>query len=156
MIISASRRTDIPAFYSRWLGNRLREGFVLVKNPRNPRQVRRISLAPEDVDGIVLWTKNPAPMLPMLSALEPYAYYFQFTLTPYGTDVEPGLPDKDSVMISGALKRLYGGMRDQLSGLLPEYGETDERAGSAGAAARGKGRFFKETGPGGGLLWIES
>ena len=74
MIISASRRTDIPAFYSRWLGNRLREGFVLVKNPRNPRQVRRISLAPEDVDGIVLWTKNPAPMLPMLSALEPYTY----------------------------------------------------------------------------------
>ena len=99
MIISASRRTDIPAFYSRWLGNRLREGFVLVKNPRNPRQVRRISLAPEDVDGIVLWTKNPAPMLPMLSALEPYTYYFQFTLTPYGTDVEPGLPDKDSVMV---------------------------------------------------------
>ena len=99
MIISASRRTDIPAFYFRWLGNRLREGFVLVKNPRNPRQVRRISLAPEDVDGIVLWTKNPAPMLPMLSALEPYTYYFQFTLTPYGTDVEPGLPDKDSVMV---------------------------------------------------------
>ena len=99
MIISASRRTDIPAFYSEWLENRLREGFALMKNPRNPRQVRRISLAPEDVDGIVLWTKNPAPMLPMLSALEPYTYYFQFTLTPYGTDVEPGLPDKDSVMV---------------------------------------------------------
>ena len=99
MIISASRRTDIPAFYSEWLENRLREGFALMKNPRNPRQVRRISLAPEDVDGIVLWTKNPAPMLPMLSALEPYAYYFQFTLTPYGTDVEPGLPDKDSVIV---------------------------------------------------------
>ena len=99
MIISASRRTDIPALYSEWLENRLREGFVLTRNPRNHRQVSRILLTPEKVDGIVLWTKNPAPMLDRLSVLEDYAYYFQFTLTPYGKEVEPGFPDKDGVMI---------------------------------------------------------
>ena len=99
MIISASRRTDIPAFYSEWLVNRLKEGFALVRNPRNYHQLSRIALTPEQVEGIVLWTKNPAPMLDRLPALKDYVYYFQFTLTPYGRDVEPGLPDKDRVMI---------------------------------------------------------
>ena len=63
MIISASRRTDIPAYYSEWFFHRLREGYVLTQNPRNPRQIKRISLTPESVDGIVFWTKvseNPA------------------------------------------------------------------------------------------------
>lgn len=99
MLISASRRTDIPAFYSEWLVNRLQEGFVLTRNPRNYRQVSRIALDPGAVDGLVLWTKNPGPMLDRLSALEPYTYYFQFTLTPYGREVEPGLPDKERVLI---------------------------------------------------------
>ena len=61
MIISASRRTDLPAYYSDWLYERLRQGEVLVRNPMNPRRVSRVSLRPEDVDGIVFWTKNPAP-----------------------------------------------------------------------------------------------
>ena len=63
MILSASRRTDIPAFYGDWLMNRLRAGFLLVRNPRNLRQVSRIDLSPENVDCIVFWTKNPAPFL---------------------------------------------------------------------------------------------
>jgi|GEM_PF-4897876 hypothetical protein len=54
MIISASRRTDIPAFFSDWFFNRLREGYVLVRNPVNSRSVSRISLAADAVDGIVL------------------------------------------------------------------------------------------------------
>lgn len=99
MIISVSRRTDIPSFYSEWLVNRLKEGFALVRNPRNYHQLSRIALMPEQVDGIVLWTKNPAPMFDRLPALKDYVYYFQFTLTPYGRDVEPGLPDKDRVMV---------------------------------------------------------
>ncbi len=99
MIISASRRTDIPAFYSEWMENRLKAGYVLTRNPRNPHQISRISLTPEEVDGIVFWTKNPTPMLDRLSVLKDYSYYFQFTLTPYGKDVEPGLPDKTRVMI---------------------------------------------------------
>lgn len=99
MIISASRRTDVPACYSEWFFNRLQAGFVLVRNPWNPRQVSKISLSPEVVDGFVFWTKNPRPMLPRLKELHAYPYYFQFTLTPYGRDVEPGLPEKQEVLL---------------------------------------------------------
>lgn len=105
MIISASRRTDIPAYYSQWFSRRIREGHVLVRNPMNPHQVSRISLSPEDVDGIVFWTKNPAPMLDKLDVLREYMYYFQCTITPYGRDVEPGLPDKERAIIP-AFQRL--------------------------------------------------
>lgn len=96
MIISASRRTDLPAAHAKWLLRRLREGFVLVRNPMNPHSVQRIELRPECVDGIVLWTKNPGPLLDRLDALAPYAYYFQYTLTAYGSDVEPRLPDHET------------------------------------------------------------
>lgn len=92
MIISASRRTDIPAHYADWFFRRLEEGYVLVRNPMNPRQVSRVSLSPEAADGIVLWTKNPAPMLSRLGGLKPYAYYFQFTLNACGEDIEPHVP----------------------------------------------------------------
>ena len=95
MIISASRRTDLPAAYAEWLLRRLSEGYALVRNPMNPHCVQRIDLRPECVDGIVLWTKNPAPMLERLDALKPYAYYFQYTLTAYERDVEPNLPAHD-------------------------------------------------------------
>ena len=92
MIISASRRTDIPAHYADWFFRRLEEGYALVRNPMNPRQVSRVNLSPEAVDGIVMWTKNPAPMLGRLASLRPYAYYFQFTLNAYGEGIEPGVP----------------------------------------------------------------
>lgn len=92
MIVSASRRTDLPAAHAEWLFERFRQGFVLVRNPMNPRQVRRVALSPEKVDGIVFWTKNPLPVLHRLDALREYAYYFQFTLTGYGRDVEANLP----------------------------------------------------------------
>lgn len=99
MIISASRRTDIPAFYAPWFMNCIRAGFVDAVNPFNRKQVSRISLRPEDVDCIVFWTKNAAPLLPYLDELEAmYSFYFQFTITPYGHDVEPGLPDKREVI----------------------------------------------------------
>jgi DNA repair photolyase len=93
MIISASRRTDIPAYYAGWLLKRIEERSVLVRNPVNTHQVSRVSLSPEAVDGFVLWTKNPAPMLDRLNRLRDYHYYFQFTLNAYGKDVEPCLPD---------------------------------------------------------------
>ena len=99
MIISASRRTDIPAFYADWLVNRLNAGYCLTKNPYNPTQIRRVSLLPQDVDGIVLWTKNAAPLLPKLSALEPFSCYFQYSVTPYHADMELGLADKRKVVI---------------------------------------------------------
>lgn len=98
MIISCSRRTDIPAFYSDWLINRLLDGYVLVRNPMNPHQVRNVSLAPPDVDCIVFWTKDPSPMLNRLHLLKDYSYYFQFTITPYGKDIEPNLPSKTEII----------------------------------------------------------
>ncbi len=105
MIISASRRTDIPAFYSDWFFNRIKEQYVLVRNPRNFRRISRVLLSPDVVDGIVFWTKNPAPMLAKLDALRDYTFYFQFTLTPYARDVEPGIGSKDDSIIP-AFQRL--------------------------------------------------
>lgn len=105
MIISASRRTDIPAFYSEWFFNRIKAGFLDVRNPMNNRQVSRIPLSPDIVDCIVFWTKNPIPMIPKLDALRDYCYYFQFTLTGYGRDVEADLPDKKEELIP-AFQRL--------------------------------------------------
>lgn len=94
MIISASRRTDIPAFYSDWLINRIREGFVLVRNPMNAHSISKVSLAPDVVDAIVLWTKNPVNILPHLHHFESYLYYFQFTITPYDHVFEAGTANK--------------------------------------------------------------
>ena len=99
MILSASRRTDIPNYYSEWLARRFRAGFLCVRNPMNYRQVSRITLNPNVIDCIVFWTKNPAPMLPYLDEYRRYMYYFQFTLTGYGKDIEPGLPDKRRILI---------------------------------------------------------
>ena len=100
MIIQTGMRTDIPAFYPEWLENRIREGYVLVRNPYNPQQVTRYSLSPEVVDLITFCTKNPAPMLPRMSCLEPYGQYWFVTITPYGKDIEPNVPDKQEVMES--------------------------------------------------------
>lgn len=98
MIISASRRTDIPKYYSEWLVNRIKEGYVDVRNPMYASQVSRYSLSPEIVDGIVFWTKDPAPMLKRLDAFSEYSYYFQFSLTPYGKDIEGNLPNKHELI----------------------------------------------------------
>ena len=110
MIISASRRTDIPACYSDWFFRRIREGYVCVRNPMNAHQVSRVSLDPSVVDGIVFWTKNPVPMLPRLDEIKAYPYYFQFTVNPYGRDVERNLPSKKNVIIPAfqALARKIG------------------------------------------------
>lgn len=99
MILSASRRTDIPAHFSPWFFGRLKEGFVCVRNPMNFHQVSRISLSPEVVDGIVFWTKNPIPMMDKLDLLQDYPFCFQFTLTAYGQDLEPGIPSKNDTII---------------------------------------------------------
>jgi len=85
MIISASRRTDIPAFYSEWFMNRIRAGFLLTRNPFNYNQISRVSLLPEDVDAIVFWTRNPTKLIPHIDELLQggYRFYFQFTITGY-------------------------------------------------------------------------
>ena len=100
MIIQTGSRTDIPAFYSEWFLNRLREGFVLVRNPYDPSSVTRYRLSPDVVDLIGFCTKNPAPMLPHMDLLRPYGQYWYVTITPYGKEIEPGVPDKREVLDS--------------------------------------------------------
>ncbi|MBD5128744.1 MAG: DUF1848 domain-containing protein [Ruminococcaceae bacterium] len=93
MILSVSRRTDIPAFYSEWFFRRIEEGFVCVRNPMNARQVSRISLSRDVVDCIVFWTKNAEPILDKLAKLSGYDYYFQFTINDYDKETEPRIPE---------------------------------------------------------------
>lgn len=99
MILSVSRRTDIPNYYSEWFYNRIKEGYLYVRNPMNPHQVSRIGLSPEIVDCIVFWTKNPEPMMERLEELKEHRFYFQFTLTSYGQDVEKNVPHKKNKII---------------------------------------------------------
>lgn len=104
MILNTGSRTDIPAYYSEWFYNRIREGFVLVRNPYDPGQAVRYRLAPDVVDAICFCTKNPEPMLERLEELNAFRQVWYVTITPYGRDVEPNVPDCERVM--QALKRL--------------------------------------------------
>lgn len=99
MILSVSRRTDIPNYYSEWFLNRIKEGYLYVRNPINPHQISKIILSPEIVDCIIFWTKNPEPMLAGLDELDAYKYYFQFTLTGFDNDIEYNVPHKKNVVI---------------------------------------------------------
>ena len=99
MILSVSRRTDIPNYYSEWFVNRIKEGYLYVRNPMNAHQISKIDISPQVVDCIVFWTKNPKNMMSRLSELKGYNYYFQFTITGYGKDVEPNIPDKRTEII---------------------------------------------------------
>ena len=100
MIINTGCRTDIPAFYAKWLMNRIREGYVLVRNPYNPNQVTKYNLSPEVVDCLAFCTKNPEPMLTYLDELDMYKQYWFVTITPYGKDIEPKVPEKQKVIES--------------------------------------------------------
>lgn len=100
MVLNTGNRTDIPAFYSDWFFNRIRAGEVLVRNPYNLNAVTRYRLDPSVVDALVFGTKNPAPMLPRLAELKGFRQFWHVTVTPYGKDVEPGVPDKHDVLKS--------------------------------------------------------
>lgn len=98
MIINTGQRTDIPAFYAEWFANRLKAGFVCVRNPYNPSQVSRYRLDPSVVDVIGFCTKNPSPMFRYMDLLRNYGQYWFVTVTPYGRDIEPNVPDKHRVL----------------------------------------------------------
>ncbi len=95
MILNISGRTDIVAFYSDWLMNRLEEGFVDVRNPFNPKMVSRIMM--EDVDLLFFCTKNPIPILDKIEKINK-KMYFHITLTSYRKNIEPGLPPKKDII----------------------------------------------------------
>ncbi len=114
MIVSASRRTDIPCFYAEWMMNRFRAGYALVRNPMNHAQLTRVPLTPDVVDCVVFWTKDAANLLPCLGELDErgYAYYFQFTLTPYDRALEPNLRGKAEIAATfRALSKRIGSRR---------------------------------------------
>lgn len=100
MIISASRRTDVPAFFPEWLLQRLREEKVLVKNQWRAHHYSEVSLCVDQIDGLVFWTKNPKPLMKYLKEIREmgHSFYFQFTLTPYGENIEPNLPPKKELI----------------------------------------------------------
>ena len=114
MIINTGQRTDIPAFYAEWFANRLKAGFVLVRNPYDPKTVTRYRLTPDVVDLIGFCTKNPAPMLPYMDLLRPFGQFWYVTVTPYGKDIEPQVPDKRRVLES--FIRLSGAVGPERTG----------------------------------------
>ncbi len=110
-IISVSRRTDIPAFYSEWFMNRVREGYCTVVNPYNAAQISRVSLAPEDVEIFVFWTRNAAPLMEHLEELDKrgYKYYFLYTVLGYPKEIDPFCPTLSEVTETFiALSRMIG------------------------------------------------
>ena len=101
MILNISGRTDVVAFYSKWLMNRYHEGYVDVRNPFHPKMVSRIFF--EDVDAIMFCTKNPIPILKSLKEFT-QPILFHVTLTPYQKDIESNVPSKK--LIIEAVKEL--------------------------------------------------
>lgn len=100
MILHTGLRTDIPAFYSEWFMNRVRQGSVLVRSPYAPHTLTRYRISPDVVDLISFCTKDPSPMLPHLAELQAYAMFWFVTVTPYGPAIEPNVPPKDRVLDS--------------------------------------------------------
>lgn len=100
MIPNIGCHTDIPAYYSEWFYNRVREGYVLARNPYCPEQVLKYRLDPAVVDALCFCTKKPQPMLLRLSELSAFRPFWFVTVTPYGKEIEPFVPDKARVLES--------------------------------------------------------
>jgi hypothetical protein len=81
-VISASRRTDIPAFYLKWFTGNIRKGFVEVANPFNRKQLKQVSLSPRDVAWIVFWSRNYGSFLKDPDQFLEYRMFFHFTINP--------------------------------------------------------------------------
>ena len=113
MIINTGGRTDTVQYYTDWLLRRFAEGYVLVRNPRFPEKVTRYELDPAVVDCVVFCSKNYAPILPRLHEItDRFNTYFFYTITAYGRDMEPGVPDIDaSIKTLIELERIVGGER---------------------------------------------
>jgi len=98
MIISASRRCDIPRFHFDWFLQRLQAGFVDVANPFNAAQIRRVSLKPQDAEFLVFWTRDPRSLLAEAAKLDQYPFYTMITLTGYPEILEPNVPPPEEII----------------------------------------------------------
>ncbi len=101
MIVSVSRRGDIPAFDSDWFMERLRKGEVRVASPFRPGREKKVSLRREEVDALVFWSRDPRPLLKHLPEIERrgYPYYFLISLTGYPRSLEPAAPAPDEAIL---------------------------------------------------------
>jgi hypothetical protein len=100
MIISISRRCDIPRFQFNWFMDRLETGYAEVRNPFTAAQVRRVSLKPEDAGVLVFWTRDPRPILERAEELEGrgFRFYVMVTLTGYPEALEPHAPPQGAIL----------------------------------------------------------
>ncbi len=113
MIINTGGRTDTVQYYADWLLKRFREGYVLSRNPLFPNKVTRYELTPDKVDCVVFCSKNYAPIMPNLhEIIDKFNTYFHYTITAYGKDIEPGVPDIDeSIETLVELSKIVGKQR---------------------------------------------
>lgn len=96
MILNTGARTDTVQYYSEWLLERFRQGFVYARNPLFPNKVTRYELSPDKIDLVLFCSKNYTPILPRLHEItDKYRTYFHYTITAYGRDVEPNVPSID-------------------------------------------------------------
>jgi hypothetical protein len=107
-IISASRRTDIPAFYGDWFMARLKAGFAGVVHPFGGQKYV-VSLKPEDVTCLVFWSKNFTPFLENLKTIESmgYKFYFNYTVTGLPSVFEPNVENRSAIDTLKLLSRMY-------------------------------------------------
>ncbi|MBO5606396.1 MAG: DUF1848 domain-containing protein [Treponema sp.] len=110
MIVNTGGRTDTVQYFSEWLLRRFREGFVYSRNPLFPEKVIRYELDPSVVDCVLFCSKNYAPILPRLHEITGrFNTFFHYTITAYGKDIEPGVPDIDtSIDTLFKLEKLVG------------------------------------------------
>lgn len=106
MILNTGNRTDIPAYYSEWFYNRIKEKYVLARNPYYPEQIIKYKLTPDVIDVLCFCTKNPKPMLQRLDEIDMFRQFWFVTITAYGKDVEPNVPKIEEVVNS--FKELSG------------------------------------------------
>ena len=109
MIISASRRTDIPSLHTKWFLNRLKEEYVITQNPISKNNFYKIPLNKNIVDIIVFWSKNPnIDFLKEVRDLG-YEFYLHFTITPYNKNIEKNIPDKNLLIKNfQIISKLFG------------------------------------------------
>jgi hypothetical protein len=114
MIVSISRRCDIPRFQFDWFKSRLDAGFVEAANPFNARQIRRVGLSPAEAEVLVFWTRDPRPLLAHAGELERrgYRFYVMVTLTGYPAALESQAPQAEAVIAAlGELAAITGARR---------------------------------------------
>ena len=109
MIISASRRTDIPSLHTKWFLNRLKEEYVITQNPISKNNFYKIPLNKNIVDIIVFWSKNPnIDFIKEVRDLG-YKFYLHFTITPYDKNIERNIPNKKLLIRNfQTISKLFG------------------------------------------------